>query len=44
MRAHRDDNVNPNLLVAALEQRTGETYEADITRNELYNAEMEPFR
>ena len=42
--AGSSDNVNPNLLVAALEQRTGETYEADITRNELYNAEMEPFR
>ena len=38
------DNVNPNLLVTALQNKTGAEYEADITRNDLYNAEKEPFR
>ena len=42
--AGSSDNVNPNLLVSALENKTGAEYEADITRNDLYNAEMEPFR
>lgn len=38
------DNVNPNLLISALQQQTGEEYIVDITRNDLYNADMEPFR
>ena len=42
--AGSSDNVNPNLLVSALENKTGAEYEANITRNDLYNAEMEPFR
>ena len=42
--AGSSDNVNPNLLVSALENKTGTEYEVDITRNDLYNAEMEPFR
>ncbi len=42
--AGSSDNVNPNLLVAALEKKTGAEYEADVTRNDLYNADMEPFR
>ena len=42
--AGSSDNVNPNLLVAALEQQTGMAYEVDITRNDLFNAELEPFR
>lgn len=42
--AGSSDNVNPNLLIGALEQETGAEYTVDITRNDLYNAEMEPFR
>lgn len=42
--AGSSDNVNPNLLVSALEKKTGAEYEVDITRNDLYNAEVEPFR
>lgn len=42
--AGSSDNVNPNLIIAALEKRTGEEYEVDITRNDLYNVEMEVFR
>ena len=42
--AGSSDNVNPNLIIAALEKRTGEEYEVDITRNDLYNADMEVFR
>ena len=42
--AGSSDNVNPNLLVSALENKTGAEYEADITRNDLYNADMGPFR
>lgn len=42
--AGSSDNVNPNLLIGALEQETGAEYAVDVTRNDLYNAEMEPFR
>ena len=42
--AGSSDNVNPNLLITALEQATGEEYEADVTRVDLYNAEAQPFR
>ena len=42
--AGSSDNVNPNLLISALQQKTGEEYEVDITRNDLYNADNEPFR
>ena len=42
--AGSSDNVNPNLLVSALENKTGAEYEVDITRNDLYNADMETFR
>ena len=42
--AGSSDNVNPNLLISALEKRTGEVYEVDVTRNDLYNSDMEPFR
>ena len=42
--AGSSDNVNPNLLVTALEQMTGEEYEADITRNDLFNSDLEKFR
>ncbi len=42
--AGSSDNVNPNLLVSALERMTGEEYEADITRNDLFNSELEKFR
>lgn len=42
--AGSSDNVNPNLLIGALEQETGEEYAVDITRNDLFNADMAPFR
>ena len=42
--AGSSDNVNPNLLISALQQKTGEEYEVDITRNDHYNADNEPFR
>ena len=42
--AGSSDNVNPNLLISALESRTGEEYETDITRNDLYTEKSEPFR
>lgn len=42
--AGSSDNVNPNLLIAALQSKTGAEYEVDITRNDLYNADKEPFR
>ena len=42
--AGSSDNVNPNLIITALEAETGLEYELDITRNDLYNAEMELFR
>ena len=42
--AGSSDNVNPNLLVAALQNLTGCEYNADITRNNLYDAQMRQFR
>lgn len=42
--AGSSDNLNPNLLISALERQTGMEYDADITRNDLYNSEMECFR
>lgn len=42
--AGSSDNVNPNLLITALQNRTGAEYEADITRNDLFDADMRPFR
>ena len=42
--AGSSDNVNPNLLITALERRTGDEYVVDITRNDLYNSELELFR
>jgi len=42
--AGSSDNVNPNLLIAALSRETGCEYETDVTRSELYNSDMEPFR
>ena len=38
------DNANPNLIISALEKYTEKTFYADITREDLYNSEMEPFR
>lgn len=38
------DNVNPNLLVSALFNKFNVEYDVDITRNELFNSEMEIFR
>lgn len=38
------DNVNPNLLISALFQKYNVEYDVDITRNELYNSNMEIFR
>ena len=44
MTAGSSDNVNPNLLITALERQTGEEYIVDITRNDLFNSELELFR
>lgn len=38
------DNVNPTLLITALEKYTDKTFDVDITRNDLYNSDMELFR
>lgn len=38
------DNVNPNLLVYALFNKFNVEYDVDITRNELFNSEIEKFR
>lgn len=38
------DNVNPNLLLTALKKYFEVSYYAEITRNELYNADMQAFR
>ena len=42
--AGSSDNVNPNLLITALQNNTGAEYDVDITRNDLYDADMRPFR
>ena len=42
--AGSSDNVNPNLLITALERSTGDEYIVDITRNDLFNSELELFR
>ena len=42
--AGSSDNVNPNLLVSAFENYSALTVDSDITRNDLYNSEMELFR
>ncbi len=42
--AGSSDNVNPNLLITALSRSTGDEYTVDITRNDLYNSELELFR
>ena len=42
--AGSSDNLNPNLIIAALERETGFEYDADITRNDLYNSDFELFR
>ena len=42
--AGSSDNVNPTLLIAALQNQTGMEYNFDITRNDLYNSDMELFR
>lgn len=38
------DNTNPNLIIKALENAAGEEFYADITREDLYNSDMELFR
>lgn len=42
--AGSSDNLNPNLIITALERQTGMEYDVDITRNDLYNSDMELFR
>lgn len=37
------ENVNPNLLIKALNDYYGTEYDADITRNNLYNSDLELF-
>lgn len=38
------DNVNPNLIITALEKYFSVSYDVDITRNDLYDSDMELFR
>ena len=38
------DNVNPTLIMTALEKYFSVNYDVDITRNDLYNSELELFR
>ena len=38
------DNVNPSLIMTALEKYFSVNYDVDITRNDLYNSELELFR
>lgn len=42
--AGSSDNVNPNLLISAFENRFSVSCDVDITRNDLYNADIELFR
>lgn len=42
--AGSSDNVNPNLLVSAFDNYSALTVDADITRIDLYNSDMELFR
>ncbi len=42
--AGSSDNVNPNLIISAFENRFSVSCDVDITRNDLYNADMELFR
>jgi radical SAM-linked protein len=42
--AGSNDNVNPNLIMNALKKYFSAEYEVDITRNDLYNSELELFR
>lgn len=38
------DNANPNLIITALEKASGHSFYTDITREDLYNSDMELFR
>lgn len=38
------DNVNPNLIIKALQKYYDVEYDVDITRNQLYNSDMEIFK
>lgn len=38
------DNANPNLVIKALQNATGNEFYADITREDLYNSDLELFR
>lgn len=42
--AGSSDNVNPNLLITAFENFADLELDVDITRNDLYNSDMEFFR
>ena len=42
--AGSSDNVNPNLVVSAFQKYSDVEYDIDITRNDLYNSDMELFR
>ncbi len=42
--AGSSNNVNPNLLITALQNQSGAEYDVDITRNDLFDADMRPFR
>ena len=42
--AGSSDNVNPNLVITAFQQYSDTDYDIDITRNDLYNSDIELFR
>lgn len=42
--AGSSDNVNPNLLISAFDNYSALAVDADITRIDLYNSDMELFR
>ncbi len=41
--AGSSDNVNPNLIITALQKYFGVEYDFDVTRNNLYNSDLELF-
>ena len=42
--AGSSDNINPQLIISALQRENGVEYDVDITRNDLLNSELELFR
>ena len=42
--AGSSDNINPQLIISALQRENGVEYDVDITRNDLLNSELELFK